>query len=38
MKKLKKLNLDENVRAENLTIEDFANIAKSILEKSEENK
>lgn len=35
---LKKLNLDENVRAENLTIEDFANIAKSILEKSEENK
>ena len=30
---LKKLNLDENVRAENLTIEDFANIAKSILEK-----
>ena len=29
---LKKLNLDENVRAENLTIEDFANIAKSILE------
>lgn len=35
---LKKLNLDENVRAENLTIEYFANIAKSILEKSEENK
>lgn len=35
---LKKFNLDENVRAENLTIEDFANIAKSILEKSEENK
>ena len=35
---LKKLNLDENVRAENLTIENFANIAKSILEKSEENK
>lgn len=30
---LKKLNLDENVRAENLTIEDFANIAKEILEK-----
>ena len=27
---LKKLNLDENVRAESLTIEDFANIAKSI--------
>ena len=38
LKILKKLNLDENVRAENLTIEDFANIAKSILEKSEENK
>ena len=30
---LKNLNLDENVRAENLTIEDFANIAKAILEK-----
>jgi len=30
---LKKLNLDENVRAENLTIQDFANIAKEILEK-----
>jgi len=28
-----KLNLDENVRAENLSIEDFANIAKIILEK-----
>ena len=27
---LKKLNLDENVRAENLSIYDFANIAKSI--------
>ena len=27
---LKKLNLDENVRAENLTIDDFANIAKLI--------
>ena len=27
---LKKLNLDENVRAESLTIEDFANIAQSI--------
>ena len=27
---LKKLNLNENVRAENLTIEDFANIAKLI--------
>ena len=30
---LKSLNLDENVRAENLTIEDFANITKAILEK-----
>lgn len=30
---LKSLNLDENVRAENLTIEDFANIAKAILAK-----
>lgn len=27
---LKKLNLNENVRAENLTIQDFANIAKFI--------
>ena len=27
---LKKLNLDENVRAENLTLQDFANIAKII--------
>ena len=27
---LKKLNLDENVRAENLTIQDFANISKLI--------
>lgn len=27
---LRKLNLDENVRAENLSIQDFANIAKSI--------
>ena len=27
---LKKLNLDENIRAENLTIHDFCNIAKSI--------
>jgi len=27
---LKKLNLDENVRAENLTIEDFASIANLI--------
>ena len=31
---LKKLNLYENIRAENLTIEDFANIAKEILRKS----
>jgi len=31
---LKKLKLDENVRAENLMIEDFANITKAILEKS----
>ena len=30
---LKSLNLEENVRAENLTIEDFANITKVILEK-----
>ena len=30
---LKNLNLEENVRAENLTIEDFANIAKEILTK-----
>ena len=30
---LKKLNLDENVRAENLTIQYFSNIAKEILEK-----
>ena len=30
---LKKLNLDENVRAENLLIEDFANIAKLICQK-----
>lgn len=30
---LKKLNLDENVRAESLTIEDFANIAKEIYKK-----
>lgn len=28
---LRKLNLDENVRAENLTIQDFVNITKSIL-------
>lgn len=31
---LKELNLGENVRAENLTIQDFANIAKIIIEKS----
>ena len=31
---LKKLNLSENVRAENLSIQDFANIAKVIIEKS----
>lgn len=31
---LKKLNLGENARAENLTIQDFANIAKIIIEKS----
>ena len=31
---LKKLNLEENVRAENLSIQDFANIAKTIIEKS----
>ena len=31
---LKKLNLEENVRAENLTIEDFASIAKEILQKT----
>ena len=31
---LKELNLGENVRAENLTIQDFANIAKIIVEKS----
>ena len=30
---LKKLNLEENVRAESLTIEDFANIAKEIYKK-----
>ncbi len=30
IKILKKLNLDENVRAENLSIQDFANIAKCI--------
>ena len=30
---LKKLNLGENVRAENLSIQDFANISKIILEK-----
>lgn len=30
IKVLKKLNLDENVRAENLSIQDFANIAKCI--------
>ena len=34
---LKKLGLDENVRAENLSIEDFANIAKIILEKTNKN-
>lgn len=31
LKILKKLNLDENVRAENLSIQDYANIAKEIL-------
>ena len=31
---LKKLNLDENVRAEKLSIQDFANIAKIIIERS----
>ena len=31
LKILKKLNLDENVRAENLSIQDYANIAKKIL-------
>lgn len=31
---LKKLNLGENVRAENLSIQDFANIAQAIIEKS----
>lgn len=31
---LKKLNLEENIRAEKLTIQDFANIAKIIIEKS----
>jgi 16S rRNA (adenine1518-N6/adenine1519-N6)-dimethyltransferase len=31
---LGKLNLDENVRAENLTIHDFANIAEEIIKKS----
>ena len=31
---LKKLNLGENVRAENLSIQDFANIAQGIIEKS----
>lgn len=30
---LKKLNLNENIRAENLSIQDFANIAKVIIEK-----
>ena len=30
IKVLKKLNLNENVRAENLSIQDFANIAKCI--------
>ena len=31
---LKKLNLGENIRAENLSIQDFCNIAKIIIEKS----
>ena len=31
---LKKLNLEENVRAENLSIQDFANIAQAIIKKS----
>ena len=31
---LKKLNLEENIRAEKLTIEDFARIAKEIIDKS----
>ena len=31
---LKELNLDENVRAEKLSIQDFANIAKIIIERS----
>ena len=31
LKILRKLNLDENVRAENLSIEDYAKIAKEIL-------
>ena len=31
MEILKKLNLDENVRAENLTLQDFANIANEII-------
>ena len=32
---LKKLNLDENVRAEKLSIQEFANIAKIIIERSQ---
>ena len=31
---LRKLNLEENIRAENLSIQDFCNIAKIIIEKS----
>ena len=32
---LKELNLDENVRAEKLSIQEFANIAKIIIERSQ---
>ena len=35
---LKKLNLEENIRAENLSIQDFANIAQTIIEKSKYRK
>ena len=36
MYELKKLNLNENIRAEELSLQDFANIAQAIAGKEEE--